>query len=171
MAATPTGGRRLPTASGPLTGPALGGDVELVKVSDDDVQVHKPMSARTKARKQALDVLFEAEAKKTDAIVVLDEHCRLAEPPVRPLAVELVRGVVTHRDELDRRIAAASAWPIERMASVDRNLARIAAYEIGFTATADEAAISEAVLLADELSTDESAAYLNGLLAKLAAEA
>lgn len=151
--------RRLPTASD---------DVEVVKVSDADIQVHKPMSARTKARKQALDVLYEAEAKRIEPVVVLDEHIRLGEPAVRPLAIDIVRGVSDELDAIDDRIAAASAWPIDRMTSVDRQLARIATWEMGFNALAPEVAISEAVLLADELSTDESATYLNGLLAAVA---
>lgn len=151
--------RRLPTASD---------DVEVVRVSDEDIQVHKPMSARTKARKQALDVLYEAESKRIEPVVVLDEHIRLAEPAVRPLAIDIVRGVSAELDAIDDRIAIASAWPIERMTRVDRQLARIATWEMGFNGLAPEVAISEAVLLADELSTDESATYLNGLLATVA---
>lgn len=135
-----------------------------------DVQVHKPMSARTKARKRALDVLFESEAKGADPLVILEEHLRGGEPPVREFTVTLVRGVVEHAQSIDDRIrrAAPPEWPIERMAGVDRNLARIAVFEIDHSEVAPEAAIAEAVLLADELSTDESAPFLNGLLAKVA---
>ena len=134
-----------------------------------DIQVHKPMSARTKARKRALDVLFESEAKGVDPLVILDEHVRAGEPPVRDFTVDIVRGVAEHAQPIDERIrrATASDWPIERLAGVDRNLARIAVFEIDYTDVAPEAAIAEAVLLADELSTDESAPFLNGLLAKV----
>ena len=134
-----------------------------------DVQVHKPLSARTKARKRALDVLFEAEAKRADPLVILDEHLRSGEPPIREFTVELVRGVVEHARSIDERISRATApdWPLERLAGVDRNLARIAVFEIDYTEVAPEAAIAEAVHLADELSTDESAPFLNGLLAKV----
>lgn len=150
--------------------PGATGEVEFVKVSDADVQVHKPMSARTKARKRALDVLFEAEAKGVDPLLVLDEHVRLAEPGVRPYTIDLVRGVVAFSDAIEQRIADATtaAWPLNRMAGVDRNLARIATYEIDYADVAPEAAMSEAVLLADELSTDDSATFLNGLLATIA---
>lgn len=155
-----TSARRMPQASD---------DVEVVKVSDKDIQVHRPMSARTKARKQALDVLYEAEAKQVEPVVVLEEHIRLGDPAVRPLAIDIVRGVSDELDAVDDRIAAASAWPIDRMTSVDRQLARIATWEMACNGLVHEVAISEAVLLADELSTDESATYLNGLLASIAA--
>lgn len=161
-------------APGPRRGGGAGsravtGDgTEFEKVSGD-IQVHKPMSARTKARKRALDVLFESEAKGVDPLVILDEHVRGGEPPVREFTVVLVRGVAEHAQGIDERIRRATApeWPLERLAGVDRNLARIAVFEIDYTDVAPEAAIAEAVLLADELSTDESPAFLNGLLAQV----
>ena len=143
--------------------------VEFEKISGD-IRVHRHLSARTKARKRALDVLFEAEAKRVDPIVVLDERCVLAQPPIREFTIELVRGVVAHAAEIDARIRTATAadWPLERLAGVDRNLARIAVYEIDHTDVPTEAIISEAVELADEFSTEDSAQFLNGLLAKVA---
>ena len=149
---------------------ATGADgAEFEKVSGD-IQVHKPMSARTKARKRALDVLFEAEAKGVDPLVVLDDRLQAGEPPVREFTVELVRGVVEHAQRIDERIRQSTAadWPLERLARIDRNLARIAVFEIDYTDVAPEAAIAEAVHLADELSTDDSAPFLNGLLARVA---
>ena len=75
-----------------------------------------------------------------------------------------------HLDEIDQRISdsASAAWPLDRMPSVDRNLARMAIYEIDYTATPAGAVISEAVRLAGDLSTDDSPTFLNGLLAKAA---
>ncbi len=144
--------------------------VEFEKVSGD-IHVHRRLSARSKARKRALDVLFEAEAKRADALVILEEKCLLAEPPVREFTIDLVRGVAAHAAEIDERIRQATAddWPLERLAGVDRNLARIAVYEIDHTEVPTEAVISEAVELADEFSTEDSAQFLNGLLARVAA--
>ncbi len=144
--------------------------VEFEKVSGD-IRIHRHMSARTKARKRALDVLFEAEAKRADPLVVLDEQCRLADPPVREFTIELVRGVAAHAAEIDARITAATAadWQLDRLAGVDRNLARIAVFEIDHTDVPTEAVIAEAVELADEFSTEDSAPFLNGLLARVVA--
>ena len=142
---------------------------ELQKVSEDLSPV-RHHSARTKARKRALDVLFEAEQRGADPVEVLDQHSVRADPLVRPFTIELVRGVTDHLDAIDERIrtAASKGWPIDRMAAVDRALARIATYEIDHTDIVPDAAIAEAVELADELSTDESADFLSGLLGQIA---
>ena len=123
-------------------------------------------SARTKARKRALDVLFEADLRQVPVLTILQAHTDLAEPPVRAFTTELVEGVVAHQAELDDAITAALAagWTLERMPRVDRNLARLAAYEVMFTEVAPQVAVAECVALAQELSTDESATFLNGLL-------
>jgi transcription antitermination protein NusB len=123
-------------------------------------------STRAKARKRALDILFEAELRGTDPLDTLAVRSDLADPPVREYTVVLVEGVTRHRTEIDRRIAAcmSTGWTIERMPRVDRTAARIAVYEIDFGDTPDPVAVAEAVALVSELSTDESPAYLNGLL-------
>lgn len=127
-------------------------------------------SARTKARKRALDVLFESELRSRDALVTLDERTVESDPPVRAFSADIVRGVVRHRDAIDTRITAASTsgWSLARMPRVDRNLARIAIWELDHTATPPEAVIAEAVGLAGELSTDDSPTFLNGLLSRAA---
>jgi transcription antitermination protein NusB len=123
-------------------------------------------STRSKARKRALDILFEAELRGDDPLETLAVRTERAEPPVREYTAALVQGVVRHRTEIDRRIAASMSkgWTVERMPRVDRTAARIAVYEIDFGDVPDAVAVSEAVALVTELSTDESPAYLNGLL-------
>ena len=85
---------------------------------------------------------------------------------MRPFTIQLVNGCIEHADELDAVIAASltGSWTLERMARVDRNLARIALFEIAHTDTPAPVAIDEAVGLAAEFSTPESPAFLNGLL-------
>lgn len=124
-------------------------------------------SARTKARKRALDILFEAELRDRDPLTTLAEHTASGEPPVREFTSELVSGVNEHLADIDARISASldSSWTIDRMPRVDRNLARIAIYEIEYTDISPEVAINEAVNLVGELSTDESPGFLNGMLA------
>lgn len=127
------------------------------------------MPARSKARKRALDILFEAELRGEPALSVLSE--RAADPgrPFPAYASELVRGVVTHAGRIDELLSThAQGWALERMPAVDRNLLRIGAYELLWQdEVPDGVAISEAVLLARELSTEGSPAFVNGLLATL----
>ena len=127
------------------------------------------MPARTKARKRAIDVLFEAEQRGLDPLTLLDQRIAQADPPVPPYAGELVRGVVAHRERLDELISTyTESWPLERMPSVDRAVLRLGAYELLFVDDVpDGVALSEAVGLARQLSTDDSPAFVNGLLARL----
>ncbi len=128
------------------------------------------MSARSKARKRALDILFEAEMRGQPVLDILQARIIAAEPPVTSYAGELVRGVQAHRDRIDELLSEyAEGWSLDRMPAVDRNILRIGAYELLFGVGVPEGvAISEAVLLASELSTDASPAFINGLLARLA---
>jgi N utilization substance protein B len=127
------------------------------------------MSARGKARKRALDILFEAEIRGEPVLDLLSERSETASPPVPEYAAELVRGVQQHRERIDEMLAEhARGWTLERMPAVDRNILRIGAYELFWAAgVPDGVAISEAVLLARELSTDASPSFVNGLLARL----
>jgi N utilization substance protein B len=130
------------------------------------------MSARTKARKRALDVLFECDLRSSDALETLAQRLAQAEPPVPEYTVTLVEGVVEHRQRIDTLIEThAVGWTLDRMPLVDRNLLRIGAFELLWVdETPDGVVLSEAVNLAQQLSTDESAAFVNGVLAKLLAE-
>ena len=123
-------------------------------------------STRSKARKRALDILFEAELRDTDSVATLEERAADANPPVREYTAELVRGVAAHIAEIDTRISAclASGWTLPRMPRVDRNALRIAVYEIDYGQVPDAVAVAEAVQLVSELSTDESPAFVNGVL-------
>ena len=128
------------------------------------------MGARTKARKRALDILFESELRRAPVLETLAARVAAGEPPVGEYTVELVEGVTNRHEEIDELITRFSqGWTLQRMPAVDRNFLRIGAYEVLFRDDVpDEVAVSEAVGLARELSTDESAPFVNGLLAALA---
>ena len=129
------------------------------------------MSARTKARKRALDLLFEAEQRGVNAADLLRE--RLAAPvteaPLSEFTADLVMGVVDHWGQLDELISTyAQGWTLKRMPAVDRAILRLGAYEVLYSTDVPEpVAISEWVGLATELSTDDSPRFVNGLLARL----
>jgi transcription antitermination protein NusB len=128
-------------------------------------------SSRSKARKRALDILFEAELREADPVATLEERAAAADPPVREYTAKLVRGVDAHSSEIDARISAclAAGWSLPRIPRVDRNVLRIAVYEIDYAEVPDAVAISEAVQLVSELSTDDSSAFVNGVLRAIAA--
>ena len=129
------------------------------------------MTARGKARKRALDVLFEADQRRLDPVALLADRLpgRGDEPPLPAYAAELVEGVAEHRSRIDEIVASyAEGWALDRMPAVDRAVLRLGAYELLFVdEVPDAVALSEAVLLARQLSTDESPQFVNGLLARL----
>ena len=127
------------------------------------------MAARSKARKRALDILFEAEQRGLPVLELLSERQSLGETPVPEYAAELVRGVASHQPEIDNLISEnAVDWTLERMPAVDRNILRLGVYELLWADDVpDGVAISEAVLLAQDLSTDASPGFVNGLLARI----
>ncbi|MFJ4996972.1 transcription antitermination factor NusB [Microbacterium sp. NPDC088619] len=132
------------------------------------------MSARTKARKRALDILFSADVRGDEVSVTLAaEAKRAASEPAREAswlyAREVVDGIIDHRDEIDELITTHSRdWKLERMPAVDRALLRIGVWEILFNAEVPTAvAIDEAVELAKEFSTDDSGAFVHGVLARV----
>jgi N utilization substance protein B len=126
----------------------------------------RPSSTRSKARKRALDILFEAELRDTDAMATLQVRSNDADPPVREYTTDLVTGVVAHRDEIDARISAclSPGWTLERLPRVDRNVLRIAVFEIDHAGVPAAIAVTEAVQLVSDLSTDESPAFVHGVL-------
>jgi transcription antitermination protein NusB len=126
--------------------------------------------ARSKARKRALDILFEAELRDEPVLDLLAERITQGSPPVSPYAADLVRGVTVHKIRIDKLIEEfAEGWTLDRMPAVDRNVLRIGLYELLWADDVpDGVAISEAVLLARDLSTDASPAFVNGLLAGIA---
>ena len=129
------------------------------------------MPARSKARKRALDLLFEAELRGEPVLDLMQqrEESLIFGPPVPEYAAELVRGVQAHRERIDELLSShAVGWTLDRMPAVDRNILRIGTYELLWADDVpDGVAISEAVQLARELSTDASPSFVNGLLARL----
>ena len=128
------------------------------------------MAARTKARKRALDALFEADLRGTDAVATVAERSGQAQMPYNEYAFSLVEGVTAHRERIDELLSTyAEGWTLDRMPAVDRAVLRLGTYELlWLDEVPDGVAISEAVELARELSTDASAGFVNGLLARLA---
>ena len=128
------------------------------------------MRARTKARKRALDILFEAEARAEAPLEVLAARRETDDaPPVQEYAGKLGEGVATHLERIDQLIAEhAEGWSVDRMPAVDRGLLRIGVYELLWVDDVDDpVAITEAVELARTLSTDDSPRYVNGVLGQI----
>ncbi len=132
------------------------------------------MSARSKARKQALDILFESDIRGSVALDILISRDVVEEGPdarpIREYTREIISGVSEHRRKIDELIATyAQGWDMDRLPAVDRSILRIGIYEIIWASQLPDAvAIDEALTLAKELSTDESAGYIHGVLGKIA---
>jgi N utilization substance protein B len=129
--------------------------------------------ARRKSRRRALDVLYQADLREIDPTTVLADTLQRMAPDVpdhMAYAVEIVDGVAANVDRIDELIASyAEGWTLDRMPVVDRNLCRIGVFELLYRDDIDDAvAISEAVELAGELSTDSSPRFVNGLLGRIA---
>jgi transcription antitermination protein NusB len=131
------------------------------------------MSARSKARKRALDVLYEADIRGLDPADVLAATAARrndeGQAAMNAYVTELVDGVTDHRAHIDELLGSYSmGWTLDRMPAVDRAILRIGAYELLWRDDVPDAvALSEAVALAQELSTDESSSFVNGLLGRI----
>ena len=131
------------------------------------------MSARSKARKQALDILYESDIRSSDPLLLLQSRDVVEEGPdarpIREFTRELIAGVAAHKRKIDELIATyAQGWDMDRLAAVDRNILRLAIFEIVYNdELADGIAIDEAITLAKDLSTDDSATFIHGLLGKI----
>ena len=135
------------------------------------------MSARTKSRKRALDILYGADLRGLALHVLLDEEAgRAAAAPQREsswsYARQIVEGVEEHQSEIDAAIVAhAQGWTLDRMPALDRAIARLGAWEILYNdQVPDGVAIAEAVESAQLLSTEDSSGFINGLLGAIARE-
>lgn len=134
----------------------------------------KKLGARHKARKRAVDFLFEAEARDLDPVNLAAERVELSGKddtvaPVNPYTVTVVTGVAENLDRLDRVISDhLQDWTLDRLPAVDRAILRIAVWEL-FHATdvPPVVAVDEAVELAKELSTDDSPGFVNGILGQV----
>ena len=131
------------------------------------------MSARSKARKQTLDLLYEADIRSTSAADLLALRDVIEEGqdarPIREFTKLLIAGVTENKRKIDELITTyAQGWDMDRLPAVDRNILRLGIYEIVWSADLDDGiAIDEALTLARELSTDESAGYIHGVLGRI----
>jgi N utilization substance protein B len=132
------------------------------------------VSARSKARKQALDLLYETDIRGTNLVDTLNARDIPAEGPdarpIREYTRELVGGVSDNRRRIDELITTyAQGWDMDRLPAVDRNILRLGIYEILWSANVPTSvAIDEALDLARELSSDESSKYIHGVLGRIA---
>jgi N utilization substance protein B len=131
------------------------------------------VSARSKARKQTLDLLYEADIRSTSAADLLALRDVIEEGPgarpIREFTKLLIAGVTENKRKIDELITTyAQGWDMDRLPAVDRNILRLGIYEIVWSADLDDGiAIDEALTLARELSTDESAGYIHGVLGRI----
>ena len=131
------------------------------------------MSARSKARKQSLDLLYEADIRGASALDLLTLRDIVEDGPdarpIREFTRELITGVSDNKRKIDELITTyAQGWDMDRLPAVDRNILRIGIYEIVWSTDLDDGiAIDEALTLAKELSTDESAGYIHGVLGRI----
>lgn len=127
------------------------------------------MAARSKARKRALDVLFEADVRGADPLDTLACWVARADPPVPAYSCELVEGVTVHRVRIDELLSEyAEDWTLDRMPPVDRAVLRLSLFELLWCdSVPDAVAIDEAVELAKSLSTESSPGFVNGLLSRV----
>jgi len=124
------------------------------------------VAARSKARKRALDILFASELRSEDPVFALERAIEAGEGPTNDYTTALVRGVVEHLERIDEVLTTYSVqWTLGRMPAVDRNVLRIGVFEMTHVDDVPDAvAIAEAISLVRDLSTDESPAFVNGLL-------
>ena len=131
------------------------------------------MSARGKARKQSLDLLYEADIRGASALDLLTLRDIVEDGPdarpIREFTRELITGVSDNKRKIDELITTyAQGWDMDRLPAVDRNILRLGIYEIVWSTDLDDGiAIDEALTLAKELSTDESAGYIHGVLGRI----
>lgn len=127
------------------------------------------MAARSKARKRALDILFAADVRGESAISALDQAIVDGDGPTNEYTAVLVRGVVDRHVRIDELLASYSeAWTLDRMPAVDRNVLRLGVFELLYCEDIPDAvAVSEAMSLVRDLSTDESPQFVNGVLGNI----
>jgi transcription antitermination protein NusB len=127
------------------------------------------MSARSKARKRALDVLYASEVRGESATEALDRSIAEGEGPTNDYTAVLVRGVEDHRAHIDELLSSYSeGWTLSRMPAVDRNVLRLGVWELLYADDVPDAvAVTEAMALVTELSTDESPQFVNGILGNI----
>ena len=132
------------------------------------------MSARSKARKQALDLLYEADIRGSSALELLQTRDVIEDGPdarpIREFTKDLISGISTNSRKIDELITTyAQGWDMDRLPAVDRNILRLGIYEVLWSSDVPTSvAIDEALVLAKELSSDESSKYIHGVLGRIA---
>ena len=132
------------------------------------------MSARSKSRKQTLDLLYESDIRSIDLLELLAARDIVEEGPdarpIREYTKSLIEGIYAHKRKIDELIATyAQGWDMDRLPAVDRNILRLGIYEILWMQELDDSiVIDEALTLAKDLSTDDSAGYIHGVLGRIA---
>ena len=127
------------------------------------------MGARSKARKRALDILYASELRGEEPTTALERAIAAGEGPTNDYTSALVRGVVEHRPRIDELLADYSeGWTLDRMPAVDRNVLRLGVFELMWADDVPDAvAVTEAIALVRDLSTDESPGFVNGVLGNI----
>ena len=127
------------------------------------------MAARTKARKRALDVLYASDLRAENPVDALERAIADGEGPSNDYTTTLVRGVVEHQAQIDDLLATyAQGWTLDRMPAVDRNVLRLGVFEVLYADDVPDAvAVTEAMTLVRDLSTDESPQFVNGILGNI----
>ncbi|MDI3331113.1 MAG: transcription antitermination factor NusB [Micrococcus sp.] len=127
------------------------------------------MSARGRARRRALEILFEAEQRGTAPDEGITSRRTSTEQVINPYTVEIIHGVVAEQERIDEILSSyAQGWTLDRMPAVDRSILRVGAWELLFNDDIpDGVAVAEAVSMARELSTDASPEFVNGLLGRI----
>ncbi len=132
------------------------------------------MSARSKARKQTLDLLYESDIRGSDLLELLASRDVVEEGPdarpIRDYTKSLVEGIAAHKRKIDELISTyAQGWDMDRLPAVDRNILRLGIYEILWVVELEDGiVIDEALTLAKDLSTEDSAGYIHGVLGRIA---
>lgn len=129
----------------------------------------RKVGSRGRARRRALEILFESEHRGTPPLAALQRRRDHTEQTINPYTSEIVDGVITHQDQIDELLAQyAHGWTMERMLAMDKSILRLGAWELLFNEEMpDGAAVNEAVNMAREYSNDDSPTYVNGVLGRL----
>ncbi|MDN5727841.1 MAG: transcription antitermination factor NusB [Propionibacteriales bacterium] len=127
------------------------------------------MSARTKARRRALDVLFEAEQRDVSPLEAMRLRRETTDITVNEYTLTLIEGVIAHGERIDEILSTyAKGWTLDRMPSVDRTILRLGTWELLYNDDVPDAvAVAEAVATAKIFSTDDSPEFINGLLGRI----
>lgn len=126
------------------------------------------MAARSKARRRAVEALYESDLRAQTVDEALESLASRMQTPVNTYTEQIVRGVGEHREQIDETLSTyAQGWTLDRMPAVDRAILRVGTWEVLWGEVPEAVALAEAVGLANDLSTDESGRYINGVLARI----